>query len=93
MSFQFLLNHFFIDSGIYRIDIHAAFAEPVGDENAFPLTYTSPNKGEEKKEKKASPTRREEKRQYCFSKGRVKEKEFVPSPIKGEGQDESESPG
>jgi len=35
---------------LYRIDGPAAFAAGGDDENAFPLTNTSPTRGEEKKE-------------------------------------------
>ncbi|NLJ48682.1 MAG: hypothetical protein GX428_03720 [Candidatus Atribacteria bacterium] len=48
MSFSFFVSSLFIYSGISRVDLHAAFAAPDEDENAFPLTYTSPTRGEEK---------------------------------------------
>jgi len=50
-------SHFTVH-GIFRIDLHATCVAPIEDGNVFPLTYTSPTRGEEKSNK-ASPTRGE----------------------------------
>ena len=48
-AFRFLMNSFFTYSVIFKIDPHNPFMVTVKNENDFPLTYTFPTRGEEKR--------------------------------------------